>query len=124
MSPPDERSMDGCSRAAYSKKRTHDYGWVRNIGQPRNITGIRYNVDPAKLHVDPEDVAESAVYNFISVSRHGGLLESDICVILRPCIEALVGFHALGGDACLRGKSVCQKVPSSNVNYRDIAEAE
>jgi len=43
----------------------------------------------------------------LSVS-HGGLLERDICVILGPCIEALVGFHALGGDTCLRGKSVCR----------------
>jgi hypothetical protein len=69
MSPPDERSMSNCSRAVYSKRRTHDYGGVRTIGQKRNVTGIRYNVDPAKFHVDPDiDVAQSAVF-FTSVSR-------------------------------------------------------
>jgi len=26
-------------------------------------------------------------------------LERDICVILRPCVEALVHFHVLGGNA-------------------------
>lgn len=30
-----------------------------------------------------------------------GTLERDIYVILRPCLEALVRFHASGGDACL-----------------------
>ena len=69
------------------------------------------------------DVAESAVYNTIS-HGYGGLLESDICVILRLCSEALACFHALGSDACLRRKSVLLKMASSNVNYRDIAEAE
>jgi hypothetical protein len=69
------------------------------------------------------------VYLLVLVQQHStrkcGLLERDICVILRTCAEALVRFHALGGDACLRGKSVClAKMPSSNVNYRDIAEAE
>jgi hypothetical protein len=38
-----------------------------------------------------------------------GTLERDIYVILRPCVEALVRFHSLGGDACLREKSVCQR---------------
>jgi hypothetical protein len=61
--------MGGCNRAVYSKWRTHDYRRVGRIRQPRNVTGIRYNVDPAKLHVDPDiDIAESAVYNFISES--------------------------------------------------------
>jgi hypothetical protein len=49
---PDERSMGSYSRAVYSKRRTHDYGKVRRIDQPRNVTGIRNNVDPAKPHVD------------------------------------------------------------------------
>ena len=99
--------MGGCSREVYSKRRTHDYGGVRRIGQPRNVTGIRYNVDPAKLHVDPDkDVAITALSQ---CHGHGGLLERDICVILRPCVEALVRFNALGGDACLRGKSVCRR---------------
>jgi hypothetical protein len=62
--------MGGCNRAVYSKRRTHDYRGVCRISQPRNVTGIRYNVVPAKLHIDPDiDIAESAVYNFISVSR-------------------------------------------------------
>jgi hypothetical protein len=120
MSPP-EKSMNGCSRVAYSKKRTHNYGWVRRVGQPRNITGIRYNIDPAKLHVDPAiEVAESAISQY---HGDGGILERDICEILRPCFEALARLHALGGDTYLRGKSVCQRMPSSNVNYLDIAEA-
>jgi hypothetical protein len=69
MSPPDERSMGGCSCAVYSKKRTHDYGRVRRIVQPRNVTGIRYNIDPPKLPVDPDiDVAESALYLSITVT--------------------------------------------------------
>src|SRR5712691_10717662 len=38
-----------------------------------------------------------------------GIPECDICVILRPCVEVLVRFHALGGDACLRKKSVCRR---------------
>jgi hypothetical protein len=104
MSPPDERSKGGCSRAVYSRRRTHDDGGVRRIGQPRDVTAIRYNIDPAKLHVDPDiDVAESAIYSFIYCHGHGGLLERDVCVVLRPCVEALAGFHALGGDACLHG---------------------
>ena len=58
-----------CSRAVYSKRRTHDYGGVRRISQKRNVTAIKYNIDPAKFHVDPDiNVAESAVYSFISVT--------------------------------------------------------
>src|ERR1700747_378713 len=68
MSPPDERSISGCSRAIYNKRSTHDYCGVCRIGQKWNVTGIRYDVDPTKFHVDPDiNVAESAVYSFISV---------------------------------------------------------
>ena len=106
MSPP-EKSVSGCSRVVYSKKRTHNYGWICGVCQKRNITGIRYNVDPAKLHVDPDiDVAKSAISQYDS---DRGILERDIRVILRPCIEALGRLHALGSDAYLRGKSVCQR---------------
>ena len=53
--------MSSCSRDVYSKRRTHDYGGVRRIGQKLNVMRIRYNVDPAKFHVDPDiDVTQSA----------------------------------------------------------------
>jgi hypothetical protein len=44
--------------------------------------------------------------------------ERDICVILRPYVEVLVRFHALGGNACLREKSVCQR------RYRQMSITE
>jgi hypothetical protein len=70
MSPPDDSmSNRRCNHAEYSKRRTHDYGGVRRIGQKLNVKAIRYNIDPAKFHVDPNiNVAESAVYSFISVT--------------------------------------------------------
>ena len=113
--------MGDCSHAVYSKRRTHDYGGVRRVRQPWNVTGIGYNIDPTKLHVDPDiDVTESAVYSF---THHGGLLERDVCVIVRPCIEDLARLHAMGGDAGLHENQL-PKIPLSKINYRDIAEAE
>ena len=91
----------------YTVRRTHEHGGVRRISQPWDVTAIGYNIDPAKLHVDPDiDVLRSAIYSF---TRHGDSLERNVRVILRPCVEALFCFHALSGNACLRGKSVCQR---------------
>ena len=53
-----------------------------------------------------------------------GTLGCGICVILRTCIEALARFHALGGNARLREKSVKGGIVRSEVNHRDIAEAK
>jgi hypothetical protein len=98
--------MNGRSRAIYREGPTHDDGRIRRVGQPGNISGFRYDVNPTELHVDPGiDVLESAVYSAISVSRC--LLERNIGEVLWPCIEALACFHALGGNTRLRKKSVC-----------------
>ena len=70
----------------YRERRTHDHGRVCRIGQPGNISGFRYNVDPAELYIDSDiDILESVVYNSISVSRR--LLHRNIGVVLRPCFE-------------------------------------
>jgi hypothetical protein len=105
MSAPDERSIGGSNRAAYGKRHTHDQGGIRRVGQPCNVTGIKFDVDAAKLHIDSDmDVtrAVSAVYRLSQCAR-GGVLERDVCVILPLCFQALICLHALGGDACLRG---------------------
>ena len=115
--------MGGRSRVMYRKRHTHDHRRVCRIGQPGNISGFRYNVDPTELHIDSNiDVLESVVYNIISMSRC--LLHCNIRVVLWPCFEDLDRLHALGGNARLRKKSVWRKVPPSNVNYRDVAKAK
>jgi hypothetical protein len=69
MSPPDDRNMSSCSRAVYSKRRTHNYGGVRRIGQKRSVTGIRHDIGPAKFHGLPDiDVAEVSSLQLISVT--------------------------------------------------------
>lgn len=88
---------------------THDDRGIRSIGQPRNVDGIKYSVDPAKLHVDPESLPSQRFTALSQSYGHRGILESNICIILRLGLEALGRFHALGGDTCLRGKSVCQR---------------
>ena len=54
--------MGGRCRAMYRERPTHDHGRVCRIGQPGDISGFRYNIDPTKLHVDPDiGVLESVV---------------------------------------------------------------
>lgn len=58
------------SLAKDRKRRTHDYGGVRWIGQPGDISGLGYSVSPTELHVDPDiGVVESVVYGIISMYR-------------------------------------------------------
>lgn len=58
------------SLAKDRKRRTHDHGGVRWIGQPGDVSGFGYSVSPTELHVDPDrDVVELVVFSIISVSR-------------------------------------------------------
>lgn len=58
------------SLAKDRKRRTHDHGGVRRIGQPGDVSGFGYSVSPTELHVDPDrDVVELVVFSIISVSR-------------------------------------------------------
>jgi hypothetical protein len=59
--------MSSCSRAVYSKRRTHNYGGVRRIGQKRSVTGIRHNIGPANFHGHTDiDVAEVALKHLLT----------------------------------------------------------
>lgn len=44
----------------------------------------------------------------LSATMPTALRGGVVLVGLRPCVEALARFHALGGDACLCEKSVCK----------------
>jgi hypothetical protein len=65
-----------------------------------------------------DDVAVDNHASGVAWRRGAGWAGEDICVILRPCVEALARFHALGGDACLCEKSVCKR------RYRQMSITE
>jgi len=77
---------------------THDHGRVCGIGEKRYILRFCYDVDPAELHINSDICRVSGIEELIAIH----LLQRNVRVILRPCTEALRGFHALRGDACLR----------------------
>ena len=62
--------MSGCIRAIDRVWHAHEHSRVRRISKPRNISGFRYNIDPTKLHIDPNiDVVKSVVYSIILASQ-------------------------------------------------------
>ena len=91
-----------------TKRRAHYHSRICRIGEPRDVSGFCYNINPTELHVDSDiDVVKSVVYSIIRASRC--ILQRDISVILGPCTEALAAFHTLSGNTCLCEKSVCKR---------------